>query len=717
MTVDMSQFYQVFFEEVAEHLSAMESLLLGIDVSAPSIDDLNAVFRAAHSIKGGAGTFGFNDMTSVTHVLETLLDKLRKEELVLRNEMIDVFLQAGDVLKAQMEAHQNGGDVDENIVTDVCRKLEELSASNPAPAKPKKENKKNKALAVAATKTEVCRQIEFTPDAGAALDNLFVELANLGKLEIIESGADKVPPLWRLKLTAAATESELSDTFAFFVQPEKLHIQLFADALPEDEGYGFFVDIESPKVEEDPGYGFFTDIETPQAEVDPGYGFFTDIETPQAQPEPAAFERSPGRRASDNPILENVKTGRRDNDKVAVNSQADASTIRVNTDKVDLLINLVGELVITQAMLAQTAGKLDPVLHEHLLNGMGQLERNTRDLQESIMSIRMMPIGFVFSRFPRVVRDLANKLNKQIELKTVGEGTELDKGLIEKLSDPLTHLVRNSIDHGIESPDLRVAAGKDAKGTITLRAFHQGSNIIIEVKDNGAGLNRAKILGKAKERGLPVNDGMTDQEVWQLIFAPGFSTADVVTDVSGRGVGMDVVKRNIQEMGGQVEISSESGFGTTIAIRLPLTLAILDGMSISVGGQIFIIPLTFISESLQPSTKEIRTVSGQGTVVQVRGAYLPLVALHKVFGIATDITEPERGILVLLEADGKKVALFVDELVGQHQVVLKSLEANYRKVPYVSGATIMGDGRVAMILDVASLVRLNQEQGMHLRCA
>ncbi len=705
MTVDMSQFYQVFFEEVAEHLGAMESLLLGMDVNSPSIDDLNAIFRAAHSIKGGAGTFGFNDMTSVTHVLETLLDKLRKEELELRNEMIDVFLQAGDVLRTQMEAHQNGGDVDESIVTDVCQKLDELSGSKPAHGKPQLTAQDVAPVDIVPASPGVCYKIEFTPDEGIELDNLLAELGNMGQLEIIENGAGKVPPLWNLTLTTAVTEAELKDTFAFFVQPEKLHIQLFTDATSDDASYGFFGDMDSPKVEDDSSYGFFTDVAAPPAEEDSSYGFFTEIETPQVETTPVS---KPSPSKSPVSAAAEVKTGRRETDKAGATSQADASTIRVNTDKVDLLINLVGELVITQAMLAQTAGDLDPVLHEHLLNGMGQLERNTRDLQESIMSIRMMPIGFVFSRFPRVVRDLASKLNKKIELKTVGEGTELDKGLIEKLSDPLTHLVRNSIDHGIEAPDVREAAGKDPKGTITLRAFHQGSNIIIEVKDNGAGLNRVKILSKAKERGLPVNDSMTDQEVWQLIFAPGFSTADVVTDVSGRGVGMDVVKRNIHEMGGQVEISSETGFGSTISIRLPLTLAILDGMSISVGNQIFIIPLTFISESLQPASTEIKTVSGQGTVVQVRGAYLPLVALHKVFRISTDIIEPERGILVLLEADGKKVALFVDELVGQHQVVLKSLEANYRKVPYVSGATIMGDGRVAMILDVAALVRINQ---------
>jgi two-component system chemotaxis sensor kinase CheA len=352
---------------------------------------------------------------------------------------------------------------------------------------------------------------------------------------------------------------------------------------------------------------------------------------------------------------------------------------------------------------------VDPVIYANLLNGLGQLERNTRDLQEAVMSIRMMPIGFVFSRFPRVVRDLAGKLNKQVELRTLGEGTELDKGLIEKITDPLTHLVRNSLDHGIESPERRIAAGKAPKGVITLQASHQGGNIVIEVADDGAGLDREKILAKARERGLPVNDAMSDNEVWQLIFEPGFSTAEAVTDVSGRGVGMDVVRRNIQAMGGQVEISSAAGQGSRVTIRLPLTLAILDGMSIAVGGEIFIVPLAYISESLQPKPEDVKTVAGKGRVVHVRGEYLPLIALHEVFGLEPHTTEPHEGILVLLETDGKKAALFVDELVGQHQVVIKSLESNYRKVPGISAATIMGDGRVALILDIGALVRLSQQ--------
>jgi two-component system chemotaxis sensor kinase CheA len=418
------------------------------------------------------------------------------------------------------------------------------------------------------------------------------------------------------------------------------------------------------------------------------------VESKAAPPAPAAVQpEEPHRRAAD---------------KAPTAAAAAETSIRVSVEKVDQMINLVGELVITQSMLAEIASHLDPVLHENLISGLALLERNTRELQESVMSVRMMPINFVFSRFPRLVRDLAGKLDKKVQLKMVGEGTELDKGLIEKISDPLTHLVRNSLDHGIEMPDERIAKGKDPQGTITLRAAHQGGNIVIQVVDDGAGLNRERILAKAHEKGIPVGDNMSDADVWQMIFAPGFSTAAVITDVSGRGVGMDVVKRNIEGLGGRVEIASKSGEGSTITIRLPLTLAILDGLSIAVGDQIYIVPLSFIIESLQPKAEDIKEISGQGQVIHVRGEYLPLIALHKVFGITPRVANPAEGILVLLEAEGKKVALFVDDLVGQHQVVIKSLETNYRKVVGVSGATIMGDGRVAMIMDVGALVKFAQ---------
>jgi two-component system chemotaxis sensor kinase CheA len=411
-------------------------------------------------------------------------------------------------------------------------------------------------------------------------------------------------------------------------------------------------------------------------------------------------------------VAEERKALKKDVDKAAAGAHhqgAESSSIRVSIEKVDQLINLVGELVITQAMIEQRVDALDAMVHEKLLASVGQLTRNTRDLQEAVMSIRMMPMDFVFSRFPRMVRDLATKLGKKVDFITNGAATELDKGLIERIVDPLTHLVRNSIDHGIEMPEVRRAAGKADAGRLFLSASHQGGNIIIEVSDDGGGLNRERILAKARQNGLPVSETMPDADVWQLIFAPGFSTAEQVTDVSGRGVGMDVVKRNITAMGGTVDIRSAKGFGTTISISLPLTLAILDGMSIRVGDEVYILPLGFVVESLQPAQTDVREITGKGRVVKVRGEYLPLIPLYQMFGIVPRFAEPWEGILVILETEGRKACLFVDELVGQQQVVVKNLESNYRKVAGISGATILGDGGVALILDVAALIRSSRQ--------
>jgi len=648
MSFDLSQFYQVFFEEAGEHLASMESLLLALDVSDPSMDDLNAIFRAAHSIKGGAGTFGFTDMTEVTHVLETLLDKLRKQEMHLTTEMVDVFLQAGDAISMQLAAHRGEGEVDQAEIKTVCDKLERLSSVQGGAAAQKQ-----------------------NADTATAIKN-----------------PEKSKKSGKSKKSEEKLAAQEHDDYGFF------------DAIPapaSDDGYGFFNDDPAALAQDNRGYGFFEDTPQQVAEIESqqGYGFFT------APPVPAATQEKIAAVNIETPATTEVHPARRAADKATAATAE--SSIRVSIEKVDQLINLVGELVITQAMLAQSASLLDMAAIEQLQSGLNTLERNTRDIQESIMSVRMLPISFVFSRFPRVVRDVAGKLNKQVELKTLGESTELDKALIEKIADPLTHLIRNSLDHGIEMPEKRIAAGKPAHGTITLNAFHQGGNIVIEVSDDGGGLNRGKILSKAKERGLPVSDSMSDEAVWMLIFEAGFSTADVVTDVSGRGVGMDVVKRNIADMGGRVELSSSDGHGTRTTIRLPLTLAILDGMSVGVGGQTFILPLGSIVESLQITDDELKTVSGDGRVLRVRGEYLPLVALHEIFSITEAVTEPKKGIAVIVEAEGKKTALLVDELLGQHQVVIKSLESNFRKVPGMSGATIMGDGKVALILDVMAL--------------
>ena len=636
MTIDMSQFYQVFFEESAELLEEMEHLLLELDVQDPGKDALNAIFRTAHSIKGGSATFGFNEITETTHILESLLDKLRNDELQLRIEMVDVFLKAVDVIKIQLAGRQFESEVDAEVVAAICLRLNQLAQGTPA-------------------ETVVPQPAAAAAPAPAA--------------EPVPPPTPQ-PPVQGGEMVDPALENLYAILTGTAVAPE-----------PASSATPASTEVAEP-------YGFY-------AELPAVGGPDKAAETPELAQ--SAADAVPTRRATDPPGVEK----RRSNDR----PDNEATSIRVGVEKVDQLINLVGELVITQAMLAQTASRVDTALYESLRTGLGQLEHNTRDLQESVMSIRMMPISFVFSRFPRVVRDLAGKLEKQVELKTVGEGTELDKGLIEKIADPLTHLVRNSLDHGVELPQKRLAAGKPATGTITLRAFHQGGNIVIEVGDDGAGLNREKIMAKARERGLAVSDTMSDQEVWLLIFEAGFSTADVVTAVSGRGVGMDVVKRNVHAMGGRVEIESALGVGTRISIRLPLTLAILDGMSVSVGQEIFIVPLTFITESLQPAKEDIRTIAGGGTVVHVRGDFLPVVALHEVLNIKSKVTDFEHGIMVIVESEGSKSAMFVDNLLGQHQVVIKSLESNYRKVPGVSGATIMGDGKVALILDVDALVR------------
>ncbi|WP_374567283.1 chemotaxis protein CheA [Nitrosomonas sp.] len=726
MSTDLEQFYEIFFEESSELLAEMETCLLRLDVNSPDLEDLNAIFRAAHSIKGGAGTFGFTDMTEMTHMLETLLDKLRKGELKVRSEMIDAFLRAGDVIKEQLAGHRGEGQADPAVAAAVCEELKKLSdgVQESVVVEPVAKEEPGENLgATNQIETEVIESpaedslkniysIEFssTGMSSATVDHLLDNLKRLGVLENLTP--TNTSNSFKLKLATSNCEEDVWETLAFIVDPANLKIEtivventeagLSATDYSEEAGKN----TESPVTANEDEFSM-TDL--PPA---PGYGFFpgapaAPIESDESEMNPSVGQQ-PNTGFSKNESSGNINKSLNKTATAAPNSET--SSIRVSIEKVDQMINLVGELVITQAMLAQTVSQYDPVLFEKLHSGMSQLERNTRDLQESVMSIRMMPISFVFSRYPRVVRDLAAKLNKRVELKTVGENTELDKGLIEKIADPLTHLVRNSLDHGIEVAEKRVAAGKPAHGTITLRAFHQGGSIVIEVSDDGAGLNRGKILAKAKERGLPVHDGMTDQEVWALIFEAGFSTAEKVTDVSGRGVGMDVVKRNIQSMGGRIDIDSALGTGTRISIRLPLTLAILDGLSVTVGEEMFIVPLNYITESLQPAAADIKTVSGQGRVVQVRGEYLPVVALHEIFNLRPKVTAVHEGILVILEAEGHKAALFVDDLVGQHQVVIKSLESNYRRVQGVSGATIMGDGKVALILDTAALVMASQQE-------
>jgi two-component system chemotaxis sensor kinase CheA len=712
MTIDISQFYQVFFDEAEELLAEKERLLLAVDIAAPDPEDLNAVFRTAHSIKGGASTFGLNDMSEVTHVLESLLDRIRKGEMSLTAQHVDAFLAAKDILKMQLDGHRNAAFVDQDAVANVRMMLHDLS-EGVVPA--------HHATVPSFLHAEPKQQV------GEGAHRYKIELPDLPQRDV-NALVDELGLLGRVSVTPLdggrsaliiMTHESLDDIVAicsFVLDPDDLKIFEAPPLTPEQRAIEA---AERSRIENEQGYGFFDPAEpgesaqTELSDDERGYGFFQPIEQIRLEagivneppPQPAVQAKPEALEVTE--LAAEKKAAKKASD--AVHAQAESGSIRVSIEKVDQLINLVGELVITQAMIEQRSDGLDPMVHQRLLASVSQLTRNTRDLQEAVMSIRMMPMDFVFSRFPRMVRDLAGKLGKKVDFITNGAATELDKGLIERIVDPLTHLVRNSIDHGIEMPAARVAAGKSESGRLFLSAAHQGGNIVIEVADDGAGLNRERILAKARQNGLPVSDNMSDAEVWQLIFAPGFSTAEIVTDVSGRGVGMDVVKRNITAMGGSIDIRSARGFGTTILISLPLTLAILDGMSIRSGDEIYILPLGFVVESLQPARADVKEIAGQGRVVKVRGEYLPLIPLYQMFNITPNCTDPSEGILVILETEGRKAALFVDELVGQQQVVVKNLESNYRKVAGISGATILGDGGVALILDVAALVRSSRQ--------
>ena len=715
MTIDISQFYQVFFDEAEELLAEMERLLLGVDVAAPDAEDLNAIFRTAHSVKGGASTFGLTDMCDVTHVLESLLDRIRKGEMALTSNHVDAFLAAKDGLKMQLDGHRHGAHVDNEAIANVRMALHDL-AEGLVPAAPVVAPSYLTAQPRTEHQIEGAHRykIELPQVAQRDINALVDELGLMGRVSVapLEGGRTA------LIITTHESLDDIIAICSFVLDPEDLKIFEAPALTPEQRAIEA---AERKRIEDAQGYGFFgPDDDVGPAGGEPsdddlGYGFFQPIEQIRAaagivesKPEPVASLSGQAHSQAQS-VVEHLAELSAEKKAAKKDAQSESSSIRVSVEKVDQLINLIGELVITNAMLEQRSNVLDPILHERLLSSVSQLGRNTRELQEAVMSIRMMPMDFVFSRFPRMVRDLAGKLGKKVDFITHGAATELDKGLIERIVDPLTHLVRNSIDHGVEMPAARLAAGKSEAGRLFLSAGHQGGHIVIEVADDGGGLNREKILAKAAANGLAVSDTMTDSEVWQLIFAPGFSTAEVVTDVSGRGVGMDVVKRNITAMGGTVDIRSAAGFGTTISISLPLTLAILDGMSIRSGDEIYILPLSFVVESLQPAREDVREIAGRGRVLKVRGEYLPLIPLHQMFDIEPRHREPSDGIVVILETEGRKAALFVDELVGQQQVVVKNLEANYRKVAGISGATIMGDGGVALILDVAALVRSSRQ--------
>ena len=629
MTIDVNQFHGVFFDESDEHLQDMEQLLMTLDVDNPDPEELNSIFRAAHSIKGGSGIFGFDALMNLTHVMENLLDKARNQEIQVTAAIVDIFLQTLDVLKDTLSAYKEQAEPPQDQIDASIKVLEET-------------------LARASGQTADDLQENVQKDTPAVSDDI--------------------------------------EGFGFFDDDEGEAQTAISETKSEDiEGFGFFDDEDESSQSKHQA-----EKTSDEATVDEGFGFYAP-ETLPVKPDVEQAAQSVPKQPIVKPVKPKPKAAAKE-----------AASIRVDTTKIDAMVNLVGELVITQSMLSNVGQEVEGQIGERLQLAIDELQRNTREIQESVMSMRMLPVNMTFNRFPRVVRDLSSKLGKKVDLVIQGGNTEIDKSLIEKLVDPLTHLVRNSIDHGVESPEKRLASGKSENGTVILSAEQKGSSIIIGIIDDGAGLNKERILEKAMQNGLPVSPDMPDSEVWQLIFQAGFSTAAEVTDVSGRGVGMDVVRRNIESIGGRIEIESSQGEGSAFYIHLPLTLAIVDGMCVSVGDQIFVIPLLNVIESFQPTKSQVKTL-GNDKVLWIRDQYWPLVSLTQLMQVDNGVIEPTKGIVVLLESSKKRYGVLVDSLVGQQQVVIKSLEQHYKKVAGIAGATIMGDGKVAMILDADSV--------------
>ncbi len=667
MSIDISQFLEIFYEESFEGLDVMETGLLEMPVGPIEGEMINSIFRAAHSIKGGGGTFGLADVSNFTHTIETLLDEMRSGEREMTANARDILLESVDCLREMLTAKQSDEDVDVERIDELDRRLKDLLGTDRASTKDEVES-----ASPVAAKTANGWRIKFKPHLNMpenGNDPLLIlrQLEQLGDCEI-EMDLSQLPDFpdmdprecylaWQVVVTGDIDRSTIDELFEWVIDECDLSIEPLQDDRAEAES-------------------------RPDARADV---------------EPAAV---PAAGRADSPKASSKAAASR-------SKSSESSSIRVSIDKIDTLINTIGELVITQSMLGEIGEDFQMDQLEKLNDGLAQLSRNTRELQEGVLGIRMLPISFAFNRFPRMVHDTSRKLDKKVELIMHGQETEVDKTVMEKIGDPLVHLVRNAVDHGIESPEVRRAAGKPETGTVELSASHRSGNIIIEIVDDGAGIDREKLLKKAISTGIVKDEELSDEDILALIFHPGLSTADTISDVSGRGVGMDVVRSNMRDLGGAIEVASELGVGSKLTIRLPLTLAILEGQTISVGDETYIIPLISIIESIQVHPDMLNIVAGKGETFKLRSEYLPIVRLHKIFGVeAAHNQELTSGILVVVEAEGGRYGLFVDELRGQQQVVIKSLGANYRRVDGISAATILGDGSVALILDLAGLIRL-----------
>jgi two-component system chemotaxis sensor kinase CheA len=711
MTLDLAQFHDTFFAESFEALDSMENALLKLSAGDADLELINTIFRVAHSIKGGAATFGFTDVAAFTHTLETLLDQLRAGKRRVDARLVDTLLRSCDLMREMLGATQHKQPMDKARVTALHAEIELILATPgdsptvtlPAPPATAAAAAAPAPAQLAAGEDRSGWRIHFIPGPkllrhGNDPLRLLRELATLAPCEV-RVDAKWIPPLteldpeecrlsWRIEVSGPVKESAIKAVFDWVEGECDLKLEAFGPASD--------VMVPAPTTPEVPE--LTTSTATPALEEPPTLAPAAPPIEESLAPRNNAASTQAAAAAASATSLPSAAAG-------------DGGSIRVSIEKIDELLNSVGELVITQSVLSQLAATLEGHDAEELRNALGQLERHMRNLQESVMRVRMLPISFVFNRFPRLVRDLGQRLGKKIELRLSGDTTELDKTVLEKIGDPLVHLVRNAIDHGIETPEVRLAAGKPAHGVIELSAYHKGGNVIVEVRDDGGGLKRDRILAKARERGLAgADEELSEDRVFNLIFAPGFSTADVVSDVSGRGVGMDVVKRNINELGGHVQIHSTTGKGSMVRIRLPLTLAILDGQLARVGSEVYVVPIVSIVETIQVREEQVSSVASRAQVFRLRDDYLPIVRLYDLFGIEPQHTDLLDGLLMIVEADGKRVGLFVDELMSQQQVVIKSLETNFRPVVGLAGATMLGDGRVALILDVPGVISRFQSQ-------
>jgi len=688
MSIDLSQFIPTFLEESFEGLELMESSLLNLD--AGDTETINAIFRAAHSIKGGAGTFGFTEISDFTHVVETLLDEMRSGQRNIEQDGINLLLQAVDCIRMLLEAARDGEPCEDDKIDSVQQQLQKMLSGEAVSESADETTAEPTEIEDEDETSDSGWNITFVPrdyllQTGNEPVLMFAALEDLGELKVSAlldelPGFDALEPenlylRWQMELVSDCSEADVREVFEWIEDDCDLEVT----PLTAESTDTRVEDVEEPPALSQPA----TDVSVKDEKAET---------TKAADTKPAAGKNKP------------VK---------AVAGGGEGASIRVSIDKVDALINRVGELVITQSMLSQVGLEIEELevveqsIVERLKSGMGQLERNTRDLQEDVMRVRMLPISFVFNRFPRMVHDVSSKLGKKVELKLSGEQTELDKTVMEKLGDPLVHLVRNSLDHGLEPPEERAAAGKDETGTVSLNAYHQGGYIVIEIIDDGRGLNTERILAKAIENGLVSEDQqLTDSEIHELIFQPGFSTAAEVSDLSGRGVGMDVVRRNIESLGGHVSVQSEPGHGSTFSVSLPLTLAILDGQLVRSGTETYIVPLVSIIESMQISAGSMNALAGEERLLHFRDEYIPLLQLKQLFNLPGETHPLENSLMIVLETGGQKFGLVVDELMAQQQVVIKGLETNYKRVPGLSGATILGDGSVALILDIAGLTKL-----------